>query len=332
MNDRLRRLFRINLPDEKTIPDDQMYRVLYRYESRRIKHLANVVALRRYLILICIPFVFFPILFSLRVYSGQEYKAAYTTSYSGRQVYYESPGAYLRAQVSNAAAIAFGISLCFMFGADLFALIVAVIASDYDRRDDYWDLLRLSMLNPESVVASKQAIGQTYAWRVTAWEIGLRATVTTLLAISTITLLIDNNRLNLFDILVAFLSVIGFGAWLIYEPYWRLQSTVAVGLRIAARQYHPLIIYLNVAARALLLWIGRIFILMFVGFAFLNVLFIPALSGNRSDFATGITVIGLCGILFIVTQSYYMRIVEHSSYIAAHFIFRRESRPVLEER
>jgi len=323
MNDTLRKMLTIQLPATTVQPDNPIYRL----EIRRIRRLNTDANILRYVLILCIPFVVFPILIAVFAYTGQEYQRATIISNGTQLQVYATPGHYLRTIAATFTTAIFTVSVAGMAVGDLFSLIAAVIVSDFNRNDDYWDVLWLTGLQPRTIMVAKHAVGQTYAWRSTAWEIALRATVATLIAITTLSALVDSNDHHLFSGVASITSVGAFSLWLIYEPIWRMQTAVAVGLRIATRERNLVLLYAKVFVRAILMWFARIFIMLFVGFAFLNVLFLPGQASVWSDATTAITVIALCGVLFPITRSYYLRNADSAMYLATSYLFQRERKP-----
>lgn len=272
---------------------------LYMYEVRRVRHLKARRQIFRYVAVLSLPCIVIPILFAL----GFDAAAILANSPTSA-----TPLTVLRAELGRALGYLLIANGVCMFMVDLAALTTAVTVSEFYRTDSFWELVLITTIRAEDVIEAKQAATELRAWRATGIELALRAALGSCMALITITLMLDSaRRPGWLDLVLSSIAVAAFIGFLIYEPYWRMRATVAIGLRIAAREANPAILILRVISRAVILWMARIVALVFALFVLLNVLLVPALVMGRDTYAVGFTVVGLCVALFASTQGFYNR-------------------------
>jgi hypothetical protein len=120
---------------------------------------------------------------------------------------------------------------------DFAALLLSLNSVTGDMVAGRWDLLRLTTLSTEGMVAAKHAISQTRCWRpmlmLVGTRLGIIALVVLLLLLAAVAYggTIQIRRLE--DIYYFFCIVVLCAVYVI-EPYWRMKAMTAVGVAISA--------------------------------------------------------------------------------------------------
>lgn len=226
-----RSMFSIRMPESLITGNNPVYW----FERNRIKRAFTGQRIRFMLIAMIAVFCITPILFGASYVIQQQQMIAASGSPYGYGVRYS---------VTNALSTAFFIlsliSVLLMFIADLFTLAVTSWGNDLNRNAEHWDLIALTGLAPEKVIAAKQTIAQMRAWRFTVVEIALRASIVlVVVGYYVVGQLSSFNRgsssaLGWEDLYLPLLIAV-LAVWIFFEPYWRMRAMVANGVQISTR-------------------------------------------------------------------------------------------------
>lgn len=134
--------------------------------------------------------------------------------------------------------------------------LLSVIALDYncmtnsvgsinsEIRAGRWDLLRLTTLESQQIVAAKYGVAQARAWRTMMLVVALRAAAVLVAGGSLVRMAFEDvQRFSTLDMpLPAFLLLILAAAacalFYVIEPFWRMRTVTAIGLAVSARVGH----------------------------------------------------------------------------------------------
>ncbi|MFN8420924.1 MAG: hypothetical protein U0528_17030 [Anaerolineae bacterium] len=131
---------------------------------------------------------------------------------------------------------------------------VTVNSINQEMNSGRWDQLRLTPLAPESIIAAKETIAEVRAWRVMNIEVALRLLLLTLLllllllpfdvlaagqpyitSLSTIGSILRGFQEKPLSTAVDALLVLVVAVTYAYEPRWRMQALVAMGLALSSQ-------------------------------------------------------------------------------------------------
>jgi hypothetical protein len=185
------------------------------------------------------------------------------------------------ARSSEFLSLAFSLSLLSNFLVDLVAVWVALPSIDMGQNPIWWDLIRVTTLNPEKILAAKHAAAQVRAWRMMMVIVSVRVI---LVGLFVLTAIMFHWRLGLIETSPDMFGILPglaiLAATYVLEPYWRMRMMTALGLRIAARAPNLPMAILTGFGAILLVWILQmmiIFGLFFVlSFAMSFVLLLPS--------------------------------------------------------
>lgn len=129
-----------------------------------------------------------------------------------------------------------------------------------------WDLLRLTPLRVERVIAVKYALAQLRAWR-SAWALmGARTGIFMLTGLHL--LLLANNygeytaaQLFALGAMSAFPGLL-LGITFIVEPFWRMQAITAIGLYVSSRVSDTATVWLVALGATFIVWIAQVFVFL----------------------------------------------------------------------
>ncbi len=137
-----------------------------------------------------------------------------------------------------------------------------------------WDLLRLTPLRVERLIAAKHGTAQLRAWRLMALVVGVR--------IGAVALLVFIYTAPIFLMVPIFVDplevVFGYGLIgilsliFIIEPLWRLRALTAVGLAVSSRMQSSMTALLSAAGYVIALWIVEAFVFSIVGLTLSSVI------------------------------------------------------------
>ncbi len=122
------------------------------------------------------------------------------------------------------------IDLLMMIAGDVFYMLMTVGSAIREIEGGQWDLLRVSLLQDETILYAKYAIAGIRAWRVMALEIAIR--------VAGLVVLVLLNGYALFMLTVTLpVSLYLFVVAVVYilEPLWRMRAAVALGMAVAIR-------------------------------------------------------------------------------------------------
>ncbi len=125
-----------------------------------------------------------------------------------------------------------------------------------------WDLLRLTLLRVERLIAAKHGTAQLRAWRLMALVVGVRVGAVALLVFmytSPIFLTVPI-YLDPLEVLFGYLLIGALSLIYIVEPLWRLRALTAVGLAVSSRMQSSSTTILSAAGYVIALWIVEAFV------------------------------------------------------------------------
>jgi len=137
-----------------------------------------------------------------------------------------------------------------------------------------WELLRMTPIAEERIVAAKHSLAQVRAWRVMAVVVYARiaAVLLILLHVFLLPALIGDGpdvfggfRYDFFNSFLALITVVIFLAIYVIEPLWRMRAVTAVGIAISARVYTVAFAFLAAFAAMVATWISQVVILGIIG-------------------------------------------------------------------
>lgn len=198
---------------------------LFAHETRRIRHAESAKSLIDYSILIiaaaCAVLLLAWLLFSLA--DGQ-------------------PGNGFGA--TELLALFFGISLLAAVALDYYCMMSSVGSINSEISAGRWDLLRLTTLESQQIVAAKYGAAQLRAWRVMALVVALRIAVVLMAGASLVRLAFEDvQRFSTLDMplpafLLLILTAVACALFYVVEPFWRMRTVTALGLAVSARVGH----------------------------------------------------------------------------------------------
>lgn len=134
------------------------------------------------------------------------------------------------------------------------------------------DLIRLTLLRPTHIVASKHAVAQMRVLRMTFRIMWLRVWLVVLGGIAMLIALFDSlarGYESLPDLLTT-VSVVGVGALTVgtflIEPYWRMKAITAMGVMQSARNHSGVGATLNAGFALVGFWAGQIAVVFLLAF------------------------------------------------------------------
>lgn len=131
---------------------------------------------------------------------------------------------------------------------DFISLFTSVSAISHEITSGRWDLLRLTALNDQGLVAAKQAAAQVRVWPRLMAFVGMRLA---LIVVGFLLLLrsfnLDVSREQVLNSLFTSLALIVLALIYLAEPFWRVQAMTALGILMSVRERH---------AATSLLWSG----------------------------------------------------------------------------
>lgn len=157
---------------------------------------------------------------------------------------------------------------------DLASMWFTVTSLDTEQNPVRWDLLRLTDVHPEVIIAAKHAIAQLRVWRLMIAVISLRLVTIVLFLIHLI--FIDNTVLNdpYFSFLLLLPTAAVFAAVYLIEPYWRLRALTMLGLSISARVKNFALAFLAGFGAIVAVWITQGIVMTLLGMIFFQLVLI----------------------------------------------------------
>jgi hypothetical protein len=139
------------------------------------------------------------------------------------------------------AGIAAFISIGITLGADVYYFLTTVTSISDPITAGQWDLLRLTRVPENDILAAKYAARLVRAWRTLAIEVAWRVISVTFISFSVVTSLLDSGRYSFsYSVDTSMSLVVWLGCFAIVaavyivEPFWRMRTFVAMGLWISA--------------------------------------------------------------------------------------------------
>jgi hypothetical protein len=177
-------------------------------------------------------------------------------------------------QSANFIAILMLVSVGMDIILDFACLVFSITSIGGEVSDGRWDLLRMTPIHEESIIAAKYGLAQVRSWRVMALVLWTRTAAVILLLLQAFVLPIlfggsfflhDLFRYEFFNPL---LILITFGITLaiyVIEPVWRMHALAAVGIAISARVYSLVYAFLTAFGAMVGIWISQAVIMFFMG-------------------------------------------------------------------
>ncbi len=189
----------------------------------------------------------------------------------------------LLATIQNVAAITFVISIAADFFIDLISMTFTITAISGEINVKHWDLVRLSLLDRESIIKAKHAIANIRVWRMMAVVWLLRCLTAALFVLMyfiptqydgrpLISNVLRSLVTNPFEVIFVFATLITFAAIYLIEPKWRMSAQTALGLAISARMHNTLNAGLAALAVIVVIWTVQIIILALYAWMTVNLL------------------------------------------------------------
>ena len=135
-----------------------------------------------------------------------------------------------------------------------------------------WDLLRLTSLRAQQIIAAKHGAAQLRAWRWMIRIIALRIAVALMIFYALVYVVASDDlsyyafpSQNLFiqDVLISVIVILGLLIYIL-EPFWRMRAVTALGVAISARWQHSMSALAAVGA-IFALWLVQGFIILALG-------------------------------------------------------------------
>jgi hypothetical protein len=209
--------------------------------------------------------------------------------------------------------ISIGMDLILDFASLLFAL--NSIAGEVNARR--WDLLRLSPVREDRIVAAKHGLAQVRAWRVMALVLYTRSAAVVLILLHTFLLpffvgggsdIFNAFRYEFFNTLLALVIAAIFLAIYVVEPLWRMRAMTAVGIAISARVYSITFAFLTAFAAIVATWITQVIILAMIGWFTAQIAGAFSSGVNATIGALMCFVLGACIATAFIVRIYYRRL------------------------
>jgi hypothetical protein len=282
---------------------------LFKYAVRRVRWAATVEQLRKYnwrvaaivhLVIVGLWLLAIYDNVSLYMQTGSINPAYVVTGQSGDFI------AWLM-------VISIGMDLILDFASLLFAL--NSIAGEVSARR--WDLLRLSPVREDRIVAAKHGLAQVRAWRVMALVLYTRSAAVLLILLHTFLLpffvgggsdILNGFRYEFFNTLIALVIAAIFLVIYVVEPLWRMRAMTAVGIAISARVYSITFAFLTAFAAIVATWITQVMILAMIGWSSAQI--VGSLNNGVNASATVFLCIalGACIATAFIVRIYYRRL------------------------
>jgi hypothetical protein len=195
---------------------------------------------------------------------------------------------------------------------DFVALLLSLNSITSDMVAGRWDLLRLTSLSTEGIVAAKHAISQTRCWRPMLMLIGTRLGI---LALGGLLLLLAaysygvGIQLRTFEEFYAFLCLMILCAVYVIEPYWRMKAMTAVGVAISSLNRSTANAMLGAFGSLIGAWILQVLVVGGALYVTGNLMFNSSYGGSSSNFILICNVTVLI-VVFVGTLYGFFRFTE----------------------
>lgn len=201
---------------------------------------------------------------------------------------------------------------------DLASLAFTLNSIDVPDNPKWWDLLRLAVDRPESVIIAKHTVAQVRAWRVMVIVLSLRAC---LALVGVIHLFGTTSGFDGYLPPSQYLlipTLVVFGATYVIEPFWRMGAMTALGLRISARVKNTAMAALVGFGAVVAVWIVQAVIMGVILYG--TLVAVNNLAYNSEDVA-------MCGVFFAccatswIIYAFYRSLRAQSLAIALRYAF-----------
>ncbi len=176
----------------------------------------------------------------------------------------------------------FGASFMAALALDFTCMAAAIGSVGREIVSGRWDLLRLTLLRIDQIVAAKHGAAQTRAWRLMTLLIGARLAITAMIIISLVMMFLRDQSYGFYQYspILLFRDLVVYGfialACLVYviEPFWRTRAVTALGVAISARTQQHAFGVLAALAAVMALWLAQGCVLLAMG-AFASAFIVP---------------------------------------------------------
>jgi hypothetical protein len=278
---------------------------LFRYAVRRICWAGTVDQLRRYNLRAALFAVGLVVgLWLLHIYYQL---ALYSQIYPG---YIANPNTVSSLVIPQSGYFIVWLMLATIglnFIQDFASFIFSLNSIGGEVRAGRWELLRMTPIVEEHIVAAKHSLAQVRAWRVMAVVLCARIATVLLILLHVFLLPVvigdgpdtfGGFRYDFFNSSLALISVGIFLTIYVIEPLWRMRAVTAVGIAISARVYTVAFALLTAFAAMVVTWISQVAILGMIGW-----LTVGFFGGFFTLFMCGILV--SCIATAYVVRAYY---------------------------
>ena len=136
-----------------------------------------------------------------------------------------------------------------------------------------WEVLRLTLLPVEYIVAAKHGVAQVRVWRYTILLVAFRLAVSVMLVITLFLSLYrgglaspDFSLAQALAALPTLLMLAALSALYVLEPFWRVRMVTALGVAVSARAWQGSSSLLLAVAVLGALWLAGLFVAVIVAF------------------------------------------------------------------
>lgn len=275
---------------------------LFKYAVRRIRWAGTVEQLRRYNWRVAvIVHVLIVGLWLLTIYNSWTlYSTIYNQTGSIR-TYYATPS-YVSEQGFTFIAFLMLASIGLDIILDFACLVFALNSIGGEVSAGRWDLLRMTPIIEERIIAAKHGLAQVRAWRVMALVLYTRVAAVALLLLHVFLLPIFTGgpspfevfRYDVFNPLLGLITIVIFLAVYVIEPVWRMRAMAAVGIAISARVYNIAFAFLTAFAVMVVVWIVQAIIMGIIGWLTVQIV------------ATFFITVFMCGVLSACIATAYI--------------------------
>jgi hypothetical protein len=252
----------------------------------------------------------------------------YARNPAGTTYYVGSPLEYSANFIAVLLLVSIGMDIILDFA----CLVFSITSIGGEVSDGRWDLLRMTPLREESIVAAKHGLAQVRAWRVMAIVLWTRTAAVIVILLHAFTLpvlftgsffLADFFRYEFFNPL---LLLITFGIMLavyVAEPVWRMRALSALGVAVSARVFNLIYAFLTAFAVMVCVWISQTLIML--GLGWVTIQFGIALtSGSMNLYMCA--VLPACIATAYIIRTYYVSVERRALGYATRRVYHEASR------
>lgn len=221
-----------------------------------------------------------------------------------------------------------GVSVLASFLLDFVSMSNALNSISGDVVAGRWELLRLTLLTPNQIVAGKHGTAQARTWRVTSLIVAARLASMLLIALTVPITFIDETRIfvgmPVLPFIFAALACGGVALIFSLEPLWRMRAVTALGVAASARDSQPLSALLAAIGTLAAFWLGQGMVVaaLFFGAG----LMITPLAMLEAALGQGVifSPLLLLAVIFLTVYGYYSLVQTYALRRAERFAARRD--------